>query len=357
MTKGNVSKPNNLSIRLLNERLSLQLSLNALFVFVALLFATSVLMAFSLSIGSYDMALSNVWKIVMSPSMSDQMAMVVWEFRIPRILVAVFIGSMLALSGALLQCVTRNSLADPSLIGISQGAGLAVVVISILLPEEASIWRPWAAFFGAILVASLIQSLSWGQRGGSSIRFILIGVGIAAFISSVTSAFMTYGQIDRAMSAMTWLSGSMNLANWEQVRMLSLAFVILLPLTLMLSRSLATLQMGESTAVGLGVSTRFLRVFFISLAVGFAALATAAVGPLGFVGLIAPHVARRVARGGVGMNLLISAVVGAFIVTLADMLGRNLFAPTQIPIGLVTAIIGVPFFVMLLLRTRIKGSY
>lgn len=355
MTKGSISKPNNLVIRLFNERLSLQISKNALFVFIILIVFNLILMALSLTQGAYEMALSDVWQMVVSPLISDQMAIVVWEFRIPRILVAALVGSMLALSGALLQGVTRNGLADPSLIGISQGAGLAVVAISILFPQESSVWRPWAAFLGAILVAGVIQLLSWSKRDVSSIRFILIGIGLAAFISSVTSVLMTYGQINSAMSALTWLSGSLNLASWEQVRILLFACVVLLPLTLILSRAFATLQMGESTAVGLGVSTRFLRASLIVFAVGFAAVATASVGPIGFVGLIAPHVSRRVARGGVGMHLLISAAVGALIVTLADMLGRNLFAPIQISAGLVTSIVGVPCFVVLLLRARIKA--
>ena len=355
MSNGNLPKTNDLVIRLFNERLSLQVSKSALFVFFMLVVSNVILMALSLTQGAYDMALSDVWEMLVSPFSSSQMTVVVWEFRIPRILVAALVGSMLALSGALLQGVTRNGLADPALIGISQGAGLAVVVISILYPQEASVWRPWVALFGAILVAGVIQFLSWGEKNGGTIRFILIGIGLAAFISSITSVLMTYGQIDRAMSALTWLSGSLNLASWEHVRILLLAVVVLLPITLILSRSFSTLQMGESTAIGLGVSTSVLRTLLMILAVGFAALATASVGPLGFVGLIAPHVARRVAHSGVGMHLLISAAVGAFIVTLADMLGRNAFAPTQISAGLVTSIIGVPFFVMLLLRARVKA--
>lgn len=354
MAEASLSKPNDLVIRFFNERLSFRVSKNALFTFIALIVLNLALMILSLTQGTYDMALADVWEMVVSPLGSDQMTVVVWEFRIPRIIVAALIGAMLALSGALLQGVTRNGLADPSLIGISQGAGLAVVTISILFPQEASIWRPWGAFLGAILVAGIIQFLSMGEKKGNTIRFILIGIGLAAFISSVTSVLMTYGQIDRAMSALTWLSGSLNLASWEQVRILLLAVAILLPITLILSRSFATLQMGETTAIGLGVSTGVLRTVLMVLAVGFAALATASVGPLGFVGLIAPHVSRRVVHGGVGMHLLISAAVGGLMVTLADMLGRNLFAPTQISAGLVTSIIGVPFFVALLLRARVK---
>ncbi len=350
------ARPAALVIRGFKERLALRLPVNALLVFMALLTGTVLLMAISLTLGSYDMTLAEVWDTLVTASVSDQMTTVVWEFRFPRTLVSALVGAMLALSGASLQNVTRNGLADPSLVGISQGAGLAVVAITVLWPDYASAWRPWVAFGGSLTVAAVIQALSWNRRGGSSIRFILMGIGIAAFISSITSALMTYGQIDRAMSALAWLSGSINSAGWSEVKMLAVWSLVLLPMMLTLSRSMAALQMGEATAIGLGVSARWLRVALVSVAVGFAAIATAAVGPLGFVGLIAPHAARRISRSGVGLHLLISAVVGAFVVTLADLLGRVLFAPIQIPAGLVTAIIGVPVFIILLQRAQAKSS-
>ena len=350
------ARPAALVVRGFNERLALRLPVNALAVFAGLLVVILTLVAISLTLGSYDMNLAQVWNTLMARSESDQMTTVVWEFRFPRTLVAALVGAMLALSGASLQNVTRNGLADPSLVGISQGAGLAVVAITVLWPDHVGPWRPWVAFGGSLTVAAIIQGLSWNRSGGSSIRFILMGIGIAAFISAITSALMTYGQIDRAMSALAWLSGSINAAGWGEVTMLSAWFVVLLPLMLMLSRSMAALQMGEVTAVGLGVPAQWVRIALISVAVGFAAIATAAVGPLGFVGLIAPHAARRISRSGVGLHLLISAVVGAFVVTLADLLGRVLFAPIQIPAGLVTAIIGVPIFIVLLHRAQAKSS-
>ncbi|WP_189608702.1 FecCD family ABC transporter permease [Saccharospirillum salsuginis] len=350
------ARPVALVVRGFRERLALRLPVNALGVFAGLLVVILGLVAISLTLGSYDMNLVQVWNTLITQSESEQMSTVVWEFRFPRTLVAALVGAMLALSGASLQNVTRNGLADPSLVGISQGAGLAVVAVTVLWPDQAGPWRPWVAFGGSLIVAAVIQGLSWNRRGGSSIRFILMGIGVAAFISSITSALMTYGQIDRAMSALAWLSGSINSAGWGEVKMLFAWFVVLLPLMLMLSRSMAALQMGEVTAIGLGVPARWIRVALISVAVGFAAIATAAVGPLGFVGLIAPHAARRISRSGVGLHLLISAVVGAFVVTLADLLGRVLFAPVQIPAGLVTAIIGVPIFIVLLHRAQARSS-
>lgn len=356
MTHLDNARPPALVVRGFAERLALRLPVNALAVLLALLAGILALIALSLTLGSYDISLPQVWRTLLEPGATGQMQVVVWEFRLPRTLVSALVGAMLALSGAALQNVTRNGLADPSLVGISQGAGLAVVALTVLWPDQVSTWRPWVAFAGSLAVATVIQGLSWTRRGGSSIRFILMGIGIAAFISSLTSALMTYGQIDRAMSALAWLSGSINAAGWGEVRMLSAWFLVLLPLILGLSRAMSAMQMGEATAIGLGVSARGLRYALITVAVGFAAIATAAVGPVGFVGLIAPHAARRLTRCGVGMHLLVSAVVGGLLVALADLLGRTLFAPVQIPAGLVTAIIGVPFFIYLLQRAQAKSS-
>ncbi|WP_394168864.1 FecCD family ABC transporter permease [Saccharospirillum alexandrii] len=343
-------------LRLPGEWLSFRLPVRALVLALLLTIGLLSLITLSLTIGSYEMSLREVLSTLLGDEVSRQMTTVVWEFRFPRTLVAAFVGTMLALSGAALQNVTRNGLADPSLVGISQGASLAVVALTVIWPDQSSALRPWVAFAGSLLVAALIQGLSWNRRGGSSIRFILMGIGVAAFISAITSALMTYGQIDRAMSALAWLSGSINAAGWPEVRMVAVWCAVLMPPLLILSRSMSALQMGESTAVGLGVRASVIRYALISVAVGLAAIATAAVGPLGFVGLIAPHMARRLARSGVGIHLLLTALIGAFVVTLADLLGRALFAPIQIPAGLVTAIIGVPVFIYLLQKSQAKSA-
>lgn len=349
--------PAHWTLRLADERLALRLPRRPLQLLLVLLLALLALLALSLMLGSYSMAPVEVWQVLRGQDAQSDRALVVWEFRFPRTLVAALVGAMLAMSGAALQNVTRNGLADPALVGISQGAGLAVVALTVVWPELPSAWHPWAAFFGSLTVAALIQGLSWNRRGGSSIRFILMGIGMAAFITAITSALLTYGQVERALSALAWLSGSLHVAGWPEVKLLAVWLLILLPLTLALSRSMAALQMGEDTAVGLGVSARVVRYALISVAVALAAIATAVVGPLGFVGLIAPHAARRLARAGVGLQLLLTAVLGALLVMLADLIGRAMFAPIQIPAGLVTAIIGVPAFIVLLHRAQAKSTF
>ena len=334
------------------ERIALRLPVRAMAVLGLLVLALFAISAVSLATGSYGLALGEIWETLRGTSVSTAIDNVVWEFRFPRTLASALAGAMMALSGAALQNATRNSLADPSLVGVSQGAALSVVAMTVIFPELGGNWRPWAAFAGSILVALAVRALAQSREGGSTIRFILMGIGLSAFIASITSALLTYGQIDRAMAALNWLAGSVAAASWGDVWTLLGWSIILLPVLLALSRSMSALRYGEGIATGLGVSVGLVRNLELTIAVGFAAIATSVVGPLGFVGLIAPHAARRMAPSGMGLHLMITALTGGVLVGFADLLGRAAFAPIQIPAGIITALIGVPVFVALLLRSR-----
>lgn len=344
-----------LLVRSPGETLALRLPLRAVLAAVLLVVVILIMITISLATGSYDMSFGDVIETLRGHTITKAIDNVVWEFRFPRTLASVLVGAMMALSGGALQNVTRNDLADPSLIGISQGAALMVVAAIVIAPDLDLELRPWLAFGGSLGVAALVQSLAFTRRGGNSIRFILIGIGVAAFISSITSALLTYGDIDRAMAALSWLAGSINAASWTDVRILAMWSVVLMPILFGLSRIMSVLRMGEDTAINLGAPVKWARYALVAVAVGFAAAATALVGPLGFIGLIAPHAARRLARAGVGMHMVLTGLCGGLLVLTADLMGRALFAPIQIPAGLVTAIIGVPVFVYLLQRSAAKS--
>ena len=344
-------------LRSRSERIALRLPVRALVALAVLTLVLIITCCVSLATGTYGVALNEVIETLRGISISRAIDNVVWEFRFPRTLAAALVGAMMALSGAALQNTTRNGLADPSLVGVSQGAALAVVSLTVVFPDISSALRPWAAFAGAILVALAIQGLSYTRQGGSAIRFILMGIGLSTFISSITSALMTYGDVDRAMTALSWLAGSINAASWSDVWTLSLWCAVLLPALLAISRSSSATRMGEATAISLGVRVGLIRNLQLAVAVALAAIATSVVGPLGFVGLIAPHAARRIAPAGIGLHLLITAMVGAVLVSLADLIGRAAFAPIQLPAGLLTALIGVPLFIVLLIRSRPATSH
>lgn len=351
------TSPRHLVLRSPREHLALKLPLRAVLVLCLLLLALALTVSVSLATGSYGVALGEVLDTLRGITISRAIDNVVWEFRFPRTLAAALVGAMMALSGAVLQNATRNGLADPSLVGVSQGAALAVVTLTVMFPEVDSSWRPWAAFGGAIVVAFSVQGLAHTRQGGSTIRFILMGIGLSAFISSITSAMMTYGEIDRAMAALAWLAGSVNAASWNDVWTLLVWTAVLLPALFAISRTMSALRFGEAAAIGLGAPVKLVRNLQLAIAVALAAIATSVVGPLGFVGLIAPHAARRLAPAGMALHLILTAAIGALLVSLADLIGRAAFAQIQIPAGLLTALIGVPLFVGLLLRSRAPGSH
>ncbi len=335
-----------------NDRVSMRLHRPALVMSVALGALLLTIIAASLMSGSYPLSIAQVWQTLTATAPSDTAETVVWQFRFPRTLAAALVGALFGLSGAILQNITRNPLADPSLVGVSQGASLAVVAMIVVFPEINQAWRPAVAFAGALSVAAIIQSIAMQRTGGATMRFILTGIGVAALIAAVTNAMLTYGNIDQAQAALGWLAGSIHAVGWAEVWSLSLCLAVLMPLLIFASRYMAALRMGPDVATGLGVPVRLARIGLITLSVALAAFAVSAVGPLGFVGLVAPHVARRLTAAGVGQHLVLTALTGAVMVTLADYIGRTAFSPIQIPAGILTAILGVPVFLLLILKQK-----
>ncbi len=343
-------------VRALGGRVALRLPARALAALSLLLAGLALVAGASLLTGSYGLAPAEVWAVLRGELPEDMSSTVVWEFRVPRLLAAALTGAMFALAGALLQGLTRNPLADPSLVGVSQGATLAVVVLIVGFPGTGASFRSLAAFGGAIVTAALILWLSRGREGASPMRFILMGIGVAAFISAVTSAFLTYGRLDEALTALAWLAGSVHAAGWGEVRTLALVLAALLPALAWAARPLGPMGFGSEVATGLGVTVPAARAGLTLLAVALAGVAVAAVGPLGFVGLVAPHLARRLARSGPGLHLALSAAAGALLVAAADLAGRAAFAPLQVPAGVVTALIGAPALVLLLVRSQARRT-
>ncbi len=343
-------------IRALGGRVALRLPARVLFVLALLLTGLAAVAGASLLAGSYRLAPAEVWAALRGELPDGMSSTVVWEFRLPRLLAAALTGAMFALAGALLQGLTRNPLADPSLVGVSQGASLAAVALIVAVPGTGAGVRSLAALGGALATAVLILGLSRGRESASPMRLILMGIGVAAFISAVTSALLTYGRLDEALAALAWLAGSVHAAGWGEVRALALVLATLAPALVWAARPLGPMGFGREVATGLGVSVAAARTGLTLLAVTLAGVAVAAVGPLGFVGLVAPHGARRRGRAGPGLHLVLSAVAGALLVAAADLTGRAAFAPLQIPAGIVTALIGAPAFVALLARSQARRT-
>lgn len=341
------------TIRLFNQRISFQYSAKSSWLLFLGACLCVLLISVSLSMGSFSASISDVILTLRDLAPTEQHQLVVWEFRLPRTLVSALVGALFALSGAALQTLTRNPLADPSLIGISQGAALAVVIFTVLLPEFSAVGREWIAFSGGLLVAILIRLIA---GHGHSLKFILMGIGLSFFIAAFTQAFLTYGAVVQAISALAWLAGSINQATWADVQLLSLVLVFLLVVFVSQSRAYRPIALGQETSVGLGINMRLFSLVQLLGAVVAAAVATAVVGPLGFIGLLAPHLARRIMHTGPTGFIFLTALTGAVLVLLADLVGRTAFGSVQIAAGLLTSLIGAPIFIYLMLKKQTKES-
>ena len=335
-------------IRLFNQTITLRFT-NAAVISTLLLFTVLLLvLIYSLFSGSYTLSIQDILDSLWHQSTTDEQAsLIIWEFRLPRSLVAMGSGALFALSGAILQNMTRNPLADPSLVGISHGAALAVVTLTVLFPAYIDAWREIAAFIGALFIAMVIQYL---RGNGHPLKFILLGIGVVAFISAIISTLITYGDFQSAMSALAWLSGSTHATSWKDVILLMSTLTIFSVLSIYQSKNMAAIRLGDDVAIGLGVSIHKAMKLQLFISVASAATATAVVGPVGFVGLLAPHLARKILNTSTTNHLVLTALVGAILVLAADIIGRTAFAPTQLAAGLVTSLIGAPLFAYLLIK-------
>ncbi|MUG66919.1 MULTISPECIES: iron ABC transporter permease [Paenibacillus] len=289
--------------------------------------------------------------LTMAGVQSDS-AFVIGTLRLPRLVLALLSGAGLSLAGAVLQGLIRNPLASPDVLGMTGGASAAAVGFIALSGGALSIrWLPVAAMIGALLVSGLIYLLAW-KNGVSPVRLVLIGVGISAGTSSVTMLLLAFSSITSAGKAYIWLTGSVYGASWEQVLTLLPWLLLFGTVAWANARKLNVHQLGDEAATGLGAAVQRQRLGLILVAVALAGSSVALVGAVGFIGLIGPHIARRLVGSSYGVLLPASALVGALLLLLADTAGRTLFQPLDIPAGVFTAAIGAPFFIALLVRHR-----
>ena len=272
---------------------------------------------------------------------------IIMNIRLPRTIVAGLVGVNLALSGAILQAVMKNPLADPHIIGISAGAGIMGIFIMLLFPDFSWLITP-AAFAGAMGAAILIYILAW-KNGIQPIRIILAGVAVSAFLGAGISALMIIYS-DRVHSALMWMVGGLSARSWPQVMLIwpyTLAGMIF---TLLAARHLNILQLGDELAKGLGLRVERTRLILTAAAALLAASAVSVVGLLGFVGLIVPHAARLMIGSDYRYLLPATIFLGAATVMFSDTFARVAFAPVELPVGIIMAAIGAPFFLFLLRR-------
>ena len=340
-------RPGHISVRTryFSARLNYRVLLFALATLVILL----ALATWAMTLGSFSIPFDGVARAVVGRG-EQQHEFIVRTLRLPRVICAILIGAALAMSGAIFQGLVRNPLVSPDIIGIDSGA--TIVAVFWIVSGHAISLLPLAAFVGAILAAAVIYALTW--RGGIvASRLILVGIGVGAVLSAGTTFLTIRYPVDRVRSALFWSTGSVYGTNWGNVRVLALSLLVLTPCAIALTWSLRPLGLGDDAARGLGLPLERARLGLIVAGCALSAVTVAIAGPIGFVALMVPHIARMLAGPLSGSAMLFTAVLGAIFLLLADVIAQH-FVPVSLPVGVITSAVGAPYFLFLLYRSSIR---
>lgn len=338
------------------------------------------ILLWSLSAGSYALSPKQVMAILWTPP-GGYAELVIWDIRLPRILVGTMAGALLGVSGAIFQSIIRNPLASPDVIGFNSGIALGAVGVLVFF-DATGYQLIFGAIGGGIITAVLVIILAWqspptpppnasplvnqpnafvrlwhyaNAYGFIPYRIVLVGIGCAFTITAVTNFVLTTTDIYRASDAMIWLIGSVSGKTWQSVTIATVGLAVLLPCAFWLQQAMRNLEMGNDTAVSLGVHINRTRLYAIGLGLLLSAVAISVVGPIGFVAFVSGPIARRISTVA-GINVGLSALVGAIILTFADLMGRIAIPGINLSAGIYTAIIGGPYLLWLLTRNIKRGE-
>lgn len=325
--------------------------ITVLLVFLLLIVLTVII---SVNIGSIRLSPAALLHTIIGKGTTQQ-NLILFEFRLPRIVISILVGAGLAVSGCILQGISRNALADPGILGITTGAGLMIVLCMTFYPPNEDIpvlLLPFLSLIGGIITAAIIYALSYKkQEGLLPNRLILTGIAVAAGVSALMMVISLRLPPEKYDVLAVWLAGRILGADWGFVLTLLPWMVVLLPYVFLKARTLDVLTFGDSLATGLGVHVEKERLKLLAAAVGLAAACVSVSGGIGFVGLIGPHLARRLIGPNHSFLLPASAIAGALLLIAADTIGRAILQPSEIPAGIIVAIIGAPYFLYLLSRS------
>ena len=321
-------------------------SFRAIGFYVITLSMMVLLFGLSIRLGTYTLSFEEIWAAFQP---DDKNYFTLMEYRLPRAVLAILLGGALAISGVLVQSVVRNPLASPDILGINNAAGLVAVSVLMFLPNLAFYWMPIFAFLGGVLSFVIL----WVVCGFNfrPIKMAIIGVALSALWAAISHYLMLTNPVE-INTAMLWLTGSLWGRSWSYLNVVLPWLVVLLPLPFIFCRDLDTLGLGENKASTLGVTVNKVQISVLVLAVALSTTAVAMCGPIAFLGLVAPHLARRLVGGRHRTLLPAALIIGALLLQLSDILARVIDPPTELPAGILTAIIGAPYFFYLLMRTK-----
>lgn len=318
----------------------------ALVVCIVLAVLTVSVTMWALTSGTYPISVRQVWDALVSDSDTGFAQIVIVEWRLPRAIAAVVFGAALGVAGAVFQSLTRNPLASPDIIGFSAGSYTGALIVMILIGGS-YLNVAGGALLGGIATAAVVYLLAW-RRGVQGFRLIIVGIAISAVLGSFNTWLMLTVELEVAMSAAVWGAGSLNGTNWEQAATGSVAVLLLLAVLTLLAPSLRQLELGDDAATATGTRAEPVRLAVVVIGVALTATVTAAAGPIAFVALAAPQIARRLTRGP-GVTLVPAAFTGALVLAAADLAAQHLLTVT-LPVGVVTVIIGGGYLVWLIIH-------
>ncbi|WP_405428901.1 FecCD family ABC transporter permease [Streptomyces erythrochromogenes] len=330
---------------------SLRIERRALAVGALLVLAAFVMAVLLIGTGDFDIA---PWDVVQTLFGNGTPAndFIVNDLRLPRVLVALLVGAALGMAGAVFQSVTRNPLGSPDLLGFSYGSAVGALVVIILLKGSATEVAA-GALIGGLLAGAAVYLLAY-KRGIHGYRLVLVGIGASAVLVAVIQYLITKAQLVEASRAMVWLTGSLAGRDWAQVWPLLVTCAVLFPLVLGQSRALRMIEMGDDAAYAVGVRVERTRLLLMLAAILLTTAASAAAGPISFVALAAPQLARRLTRSP-GANLLTAALMGSVVLLLSDWASQRAFGADQLPVGVVTGLVGGVYLLWLLVTERKAG--
>lgn len=302
----------------------------------------------AIGLGSVRIAVPDILTTLFTAAGETKFQTIIFDIRLPRVLLALIIGANIAISGALLQAVMGNPLADPGLTGVTAGAAAFVLVIMLAYPEYTYL-VPIAAFVGGIIAAFIVYALAWRRTGITPITIILSGVAVNALCGGIVG-FLSIIYSDRLPSAVQWLNGSLAAKGNNSLLMIYPYTLVGWILSIFAIRKANIIRLGDQVATNLGENVTRIRIALSLLAVFLTAISVAAIGMIGFIGLIVPHMARLLVGSDYKYMMPMSMILGALVLLLADTGGRTLFAPLDIPAGILMAVIGGPYFLYLMRR-------
>jgi len=307
----------------------------------------------SISVGDFPIRITEVVRTLIGRGTSSS-EFIVGTLRLPRVLTGAMVGAAFGVSGAIFQSIARNPLGSPDVIGFTFGSALGAVLVIVAVEGASSVAVSAGAVAGGLLTALVVFLCSW-RRGVQAHRLVLVGIGVGYAVAALTNYLLTQANISDAQRASVWLTGSLNGRSWEHVRPVGAGLFVLLPLAMWMGRSLRLLELGDDTAAAMGVRIGRARFGIVVVGVGLAALATASAGPVAFVALMAPPIARRIVHAP-GITIVPTALVGALLTVSADLMARRLLAPLELPVGIFTAVLGAPYLLWLLTRETRMGA-